>query len=112
MFSEPPPELKWLPPWQRLEGTSDEFVAELQRELPSQHVLRGLSAIAVARRPDSNEVLFITDDPIAPLALVRLTWAGPIESDPRRPSTTLYKNWRDWADRCLRPDHENHCSEG
>lgn len=112
MFPEPPPELKWLPPWQRLEGTGDEFVTELQRELPSQHVLGGLSAVAVARRSDCDEVLFVTNDPIAPLALVRLTWADRKESDSRRPLTTLYKDWRDWANRCLRPDNENHCSEG
>ena len=112
VFPKPPPELEWLAPWQRLDGAGEEFVAELRRELPDQHVLHGLLAAAAARRCDCDEVLFVTNDPIRPLAVVRLTWAGRKESDPRRPFTTLYKDWRDWARRCLRPDHENHDSDG
>jgi hypothetical protein len=109
MFPEPPPEIEWLPPWQRLDGTGDEFVTELWRELPSQHVLHGLLAVAVARRSDCDDVLFVTNDPMSPLAVVHLTWAGRKESDPRRPSTSLYKDWRDWVERCLLPDHEDYC---
>lgn len=112
MVPEPPPDLKWLPPWQRLEGTGDELVTELWREVPSGHVLQGLSAVAVALRSDCDEVLFVTNDPMAPLAVVHLTWAGPKESDPRWPLTTLYKDWHDWVKRCLLPDRENHYGDG
>lgn len=76
MFPESPPELEWLAPWRRLDGAGDEFVAELWRELTSQHVLHGLVAVAAARRSDCDEVLFVTNDPIAPLAVVRLTWSA------------------------------------
>jgi hypothetical protein len=83
MFLEPPPQLDWLEPWQRLEGSSDTFVNELQKELPPQHVLHGLPAVAVARRIDCDDVLFATADPTIPLAVVHLTWTSRTESDPR-----------------------------
>lgn len=111
MFLAPPEELEWLEPWCRLEDNDQNdvwLVKELQKEICSQHVLYGLSVMGVARRGDNDDVLFATSDPISPLAVVHLTWTGRRESDPHWPSTTLYKDWQDWIQRCLLPDHEDH----
>jgi hypothetical protein len=109
MLPEPPPQLEWLDPWQRLEGSYDGFVRELQKEVPPLHVLHGLSVVAVARRIDCDDVLFVTANPAMPLAVVHLTWTGRTESDPRWPHTTSYKSWEDWTERCLLTDHHEYC---
>ncbi len=111
MLSEPPPQLDWLEPWQRLEGSSDTFVKELQKELPFRHVLYGLSGVAVARSIDCDDVLFSTADPAISLAVVHLTWTGRTEFGPRCPLATGYKSWRDWTERCLFPDHQEYCGD-
>jgi hypothetical protein len=106
MFPEPPPQLEWLKPWERLEASEDAFVSELQKEMPPRHVLHGLSVINIARRIDSDDVLFVTSDPTKPLAVVHLTYHA--EYDPQWPYTTLYESWRDWIERCLPPEHEEY----
>jgi hypothetical protein len=112
MFPDPPAQLEWLEPWQRLEGSGDAFVRELQKEIAPRHVLHGLSVIAVARRIDRDDVLFATHDPTKALAVVHLTWASRSETDPQWPFTTLYESWQDWIDRCLLPDHEEYSGNG
>ena len=112
MLPEPPTQLEWLEPWQRLGASGDAFVSELQKEVSARHVLYGLSVIAVARRIDCDDVLFATPDPAKPLAVVHLTWVGRTESDPQCPDTTLYESWRDWTERCLLPDHEEYSGNG
>ena len=48
---------------------------EFRREVSSEHPLCGVACRAVARhRDDPNEVLFLTDNPRMPLAIVHLTW--------------------------------------
>ena len=109
MPAELPHPIEWLEPWQRLEGSSEGFVGELQKEISPQHVLHGLTVVAVARRIDCDDVLFATVDPAMLLAVVHLTWAGRMESDRRWPHTTGYKSWEDWSQRCLLPDHQEYC---
>jgi hypothetical protein len=108
MFQQPPVEMEWVRPWERLQDVGETLVNELQKELPAQHVLKGVPVIAVARRLDCDDVLFATADPSMPLAVVHLTWAGKAEGDPRWPSTTLYRSWQDWIERCLVPDHQEY----
>jgi hypothetical protein len=110
MLPDVPPDLEWLEPWQRLESRDDSFVRELERELPPQHVLRGATVVAVARRIDCDDVLFATTDPMKPLAVVHLTWS--IETNPTWPHTTLYLSWSEWTERCLLPDSQEYFRGG
>lgn len=112
MFLEPPPDLEWHRPWERLKDAGEALVSELQKELSPQHVLHGVPVVAVARRIDCDDVLFVIADASKPLAVVHLTWAGETERDPRWPSTTLYQSWQDWIERCLVPDHQEYGPSG
>lgn len=112
MAPEPPPHLQWLEPWERVEAHSEGLVQELLRELRPGHVLQGLSVAAAARRVDCDDVLFATDNPAMPLAVVHLTWSGQMEPIPESPYTTGYKSWDDWIERCLLPDHREYRQNG
>jgi hypothetical protein len=112
MVAKPPPEVDWLKPWERLEVGGDPFVRELEKEIAVEHVLHGRSATAVGRHIGCDDILFVTDDPTHPLAVVHLTWLGRMEADPRWPHTTLYQSWQDWVERCLLPDHRLHIGNG
>ena len=108
MFQEPPIEMEWCRPWERLKDSCEALVSELQREFSPLHVLHGVPVVPVARRIDCDDILFATADPSKPLAVVHLTWAGKAERDPRWPSTTIYPSWQDWIERCLVPDHKEY----
>jgi hypothetical protein len=108
MVPQPPAEIEWLRPWERLKDAGEALVAELQKELPAHHVLYGVPVIAVARRIDCDDVLFAADDTSKTLAVVHLTWAGKRERDPQWPSTLLYRDWQDWIERCLGPDNREY----
>jgi hypothetical protein len=105
MFPEIPPDLKWLAPWERLDGTGDGLVEEIHREIAPEHVLAGVPVNAIARRQDCDDVLFVTSDPAKPLALVHLAWHGR-EATPEWPWTVIFKNWQEWIDCVLIPCHE------
>ena len=65
----------WPAPWRGIDDESERtaLAAALWRELPAAHDLAGHGAIAVARRDDSDDVLFELDD--GRIAEVHLTWA-------------------------------------
>ncbi len=111
MFPQPPAEIEWLRPWERLKDADEALIGELQNELPPQHILYGVPVIAVARRIDCDDVLFAADDPTKTLAVVHLTWMGKRERDPQWPSTTLYRAWQDWIERCLMSNHQAYGEE-
>jgi hypothetical protein len=94
-------QIAWLSPW---EPTNVDFAAELAREVGRDHALYGKRAIAVARRVDQDDVLFLLPDGPAPLAVVHLTYAGR-ERSPEWPSTQLYQSLEDWMERRMRTDH-------
>jgi hypothetical protein len=112
MLQEIPAHIEWLKPWERLQGSGEAFVNELQTELPYDHALHGVAVVAVARRIDCDDVLFATADPAKPLAVVHLTWAGRTEGDARWPTTTLFHDWQDWVERRLLPDHREYSGDG
>lgn len=91
-----------LDPWARavpgLEG-------ELRNEVSDGHPLYGRKAISVARRQDSDDVLFLLLDHPSPLAVVHLTWTGRPERSSTWPQTTFYASLQDWVERCMKPDH-------
>ena len=94
--------MHWLSPWEPCEGG---FEAELRREVGPGHVLYGLRAVAIARRRDDDEVLFHVPHGPLPLAVVHLSWADRPAPEPILPETELYPSLRDWAERCMEPDH-------
>ena len=68
---------------------ADVLERELRREVCKGHPLFGVECRAIAfGREEPDDVLFLTDNPFAPLAFVHLTWR--IESDPAWPHAVLY----------------------
>jgi hypothetical protein len=96
-----PADLVWLEPWKPVNEFGEALVAELQREISEGHILCGVSILAVVRRADNDDVLFVTNDPSKPLAVVHLTWTGKSERAPYWPRTTIYEGWQDWIERCM-----------
>jgi hypothetical protein len=88
------------------------LVKELQWELSCDLALHGVAVVAIAHRIDCDDVLFATADPSKPLAVVHLTWKGHTERDGRWPFTTLFRDWQDWVERCLLPDHREYSGGG
>lgn len=95
---------EFLPPWMSIpEGGPRTLADELKRELAPGHPLSGVTARAIARRKDNDDVLFELVSAEKPLAVVHLTWRK--EDSPDWPYTTFYGGWDDWAQRCMLPDH-------
>jgi hypothetical protein len=97
-MTDVPDDFAWPPPWRPLPfppnwlGKVPSVETELQREVPPRHLLNGRTCRVVAYNPDhSDEFLFITDAPNAPIAFVHLTWQA--ERDPMWPYTVAYPGW-------------------
>jgi hypothetical protein len=58
----------------------------------------------LARRCDTDDILFELHHHPAPLAVVHLTFIGAPESKPHWPSITLYSNIEHWVSRRMMPD--------
>jgi hypothetical protein len=84
------------------------LVAELKKELQSDHALAGATVEAVARRRDCDDVLFITDSKKGLLALVHLTWSGKPDQFPQWPRTVFFQSWAEWMESDMRPAHEDY----
>lgn len=108
---EIPQTLKWLLPWEPLMHSGQAFVVELRKEVGHRHVLFDVSVDAIARHVSSDDVLFATEDSRHSLAVVHLTWAARRESSEAWPYTTLYRDWQDWIDNRLLPDHRNYSGD-
>ena len=98
-----PANIEWLAPWKPELDENGLLAKELQREVCDSHILSGVNTRAVGTRIDSDDVLFTTDDPRNPLAVVHLTWK--FESDPNWPATSIYRDWHDWGENCMKKDH-------
>jgi hypothetical protein len=96
--------IRWLSPWEAVDNGAV-FEAELRREVVSGHPLYGLSAVAVGRRLDCDDVLFRIDHPSCALAVVHLTWRMQPEHDQTWPQTRLFHHCEEWIQNCLKPDH-------
>lgn len=70
------------------------FFDELKRELSSEHILFGVSAIAIARKEERDDILFFLKNCAYQYAEVHLTWH--IETDCKWPSTILFKTFNEW----------------
>src|SRR5262245_37114023 len=71
------------------------LVAELARELPASHVLRGRKLEPIARSETSDDVLFASTGGDEPLFLVHLTWN--VETDPSWPHTVAFGSLPEFA---------------
>jgi hypothetical protein len=96
--------LTWREPWELIPLEQREVLdRELDRELCAAHALAGTAHVAVARRVDRDDVLFIIDD--ERLALVHLTWNR--ETDPRWPMTIPVADVASFVSEHMKPDHED-----
>jgi hypothetical protein len=78
--------MEYREPWY---GSSDpSLVAESMRKISPGHVLCGIPLRALARRRDTDDVLFELQDGSGRLAKVRLSWRRA--SDPTWPATTTF----------------------
>jgi hypothetical protein len=78
---------------------------ELQRELSSEHVLRGLPLVALARREQSDDVLFGSFSREGKVYWVHLTWVA--ERFPKFPWTVPYTSVDRFADQWPEDEYED-----
>jgi hypothetical protein len=88
---------EWPEPWYPLLEGGEGLVMELQREIGSNHPLAGVRVVAIARRPDTDDVLFLLPEAGGRLAEVHLTWARRRERNPQWPHTVFFGSWEEWA---------------
>jgi hypothetical protein len=87
--------MNFLEPWYALsEEECQELSTELTRELPTGHVLKGISVRCLARRQDRDDVLVELADGSGRLACVHLTWQ--VEQEPLWPNAVIYENTAKW----------------
>jgi hypothetical protein len=93
-------------PWVQTGSDSVNFENELRRELGPDHPLYGSAATAIARRIDTDDVLFEVTGALPRFAVVHLTWSGRPEIDARWPAVTFFSDLKDWIERGMTPDHQ------
>lgn len=87
-----PPRFNWPEHWEPIGSYAANLENELARELPLGHALAGRKVKAIARYASTDDVMFATDDPKQPIAIVHLTWSGCEESDCKWPWTDMYSS--------------------
>lgn len=92
--------MELLSPWHV--DRNDALAIELKREVPAGHVLRHVGVNALARRHDTDDVLFALQDGSGRVAVAHLTWQ--IETDPTWPAVTMFQTLSSWLETMER-DH-------
>src|SRR5262245_29714330 len=99
-------QIQWWAPWRPIPPEQGaETVAELQREMPSGHVLFGRDVQAVGRRQDCDDVLFYLGESFPQFAVVHLTYAR--ETRPEWPNTTMFDTLEAWIEQRMIPDAQD-----
>ena len=96
-----------LEPWEGLVDDGARLVTELHRELRSDHILYGISAVAIATRCDCDDVLFRIESRREQFAVVHLTWSGGSDANENWPSTELFADAEEWRLKRMVADHED-----
>jgi hypothetical protein len=88
--------VNYLEPWYALPSAeAASLESELKREVGPMHRLRGVSARAIARRQDRDDVLYSLSAGAGEVAEVHLTWNE--ERDAEWPRTTIYPSLTEWS---------------
>ncbi len=95
--------MEWLQPWEKVEGSAANLERQLNREVTEGHPLFGLSVTALARRRDTDDVVFAVGVPTRRLAAVHLTWAG--RQEPPFPETDLFETFEAFRAAVMEPGH-------
>ena len=102
----------WLEPWYPVDEFGPEKAVEMaaalekqfRREICCSHVLHGESVSLIARRADTDDVLFALAN--GRVAEVHLTWRRGTEPDPRWPDTRIFASLEEWRRESMVPLHE------
>lgn len=90
LIAKVPPSFTWPDAWEPVGGESAQLEEELRSELPAGHVLESRHCVALARGRRSDDVIFATDDPLRPFAVVHLTWKSDTEFHLLCPRTEIF----------------------
>ncbi|KQZ21940.1 hypothetical protein [Caulobacter sp. Root1472] len=88
------PDSGWPSQWRDIADTDEAvfLTDELYREMLFGHSLHHLAPVALARRNDNDDVIFLASD--GRIAQVHLTWA---EREPGWPIVVFHSTLDDWA---------------
>jgi hypothetical protein len=100
--------LIYLEPWSPVSGDQGLLESELRKELSPRHPLFSLTTTAIARRRDCDDVLFEIENTERRVAVVHLTWSSKQEDDPRYPFYRVFADRDEFANLCMKMDHENY----
>jgi hypothetical protein len=92
--------MEFLTPWYA--DNNDALTFELKREAAKGHVLHDVSVNAVARRQDTDDVLFSLQDGTGRVAVVHLTWK--METNPAWPRVSMFQDFASWLE-TMNGDH-------
>jgi hypothetical protein len=96
--------MRWLSPWCDVADLAKAFERELSREIAPGHPLYSIPVEAIAKRSDSDDVLFQLLDGSHCVAVVHLTWTqAPLEGPPW-PHTELFADLEAFADKRMQSD--------
>jgi len=93
--------IEWLEPW-FFSGPGLE--SELYQELETGHPLFQVKAVAVGRREDNDDVLFLLPDHEPSLAVVHLTWYQ--ENGPEWPYIEFFHSVIDFVEQRMKADND------
>lgn len=100
-------DLVLLAPWIYANGDAADLEDQLDRAIGPGHVLHGARAVAVARRQDNEDVLFVAEGTPRIVAVVRMTHATELPADSDGPMTRSYASVEDWVESGMKTDHAN-----
>jgi hypothetical protein len=95
--------IEFKEPWVGI-SEAEQLNSELRKELSPQHLLFRMKTNAIAIRMDCDDVLFETDCPEFPLAVVHITWSGTQETNPIWPHTEQFHDINEFVNTRMK-DH-------
>jgi hypothetical protein len=98
--------IEWLVPWCPVEALVEQsgLLKQLQRELPTGHILKGEHVTAIGRREDCDDVLFALED--GRVAVVHLTWSDKTGPDTDFPWTRMFASFDEFSTDEMTPEHK------